>query len=1140
MPALIRFLFAAEKFHYITRPTDVKRREEYRRQKCLHQKKKIMLTRRVCIAIALVLGAFLPAGSPAAIDRRGGSRDIWAVVLSEPPVVQRLGHPLRAKGRSLGQRASADIAEAQAHAAAVEASQQPIRSAARGMGLRVTGSVRTLLNAVFVQASPEQAGKLRGLPGVSAVVRMRRFKLRLNAAANLINAPAAWNALGGISSAGAGIGIAILDTGIDNTHPAFQDDTLAPPPGFPKGTPDTLPYTNSKIIVARTYLRPAGPIDPATSRPDDYTPRDRAGHGTFLAMIAAGRTVTAPNGPTITGIAPKAYLGNYKVSGATDVNDGPAEEAVLAALDDAASDGMDIVNVSFGSIALFGPNDTGFACSNDPRAICDLVAAAVQNAVNAGIVVVAAAGNDGDIGSAVPTLNTISSPATADDAIAVGASTNSRQLTSTLRAGSGAPSSLQSVPALFGSGPHLSSPLTAPIRSVQDLGDDGTACRPLPPGSLSGALALILRGNCDFVVKVNNAAAAGAVAAVISNSAGDDTLFVMGGLNNAGIPAVMIGNTAGASLRDYIRSAPRPTATIDPQLTPLPTTPDLMAQFSSRGPSIDMEVKPDLVAPGTDIFSATQNLDAGGSEYDATRFTSLGGSSFSTAFVSGAAALVEQRFSNMGSIQVKSALVNTASPNITEGGSQARGTAMGAGRLNAQAAINPGATVEPPTVSFGLLNNTVSLPLSGQLTLTNVGTASDTFRIQVQQRDPDSNAQVGVNGSTSTTVTLGAGQAANLLVRLAGRLPRPGLYEGVITIQGTSGPANLRVPYHYGVQSGIPAGIFAIEGDGLVGTVGQPLPNLLILKLVDSAGLPVPNVNVQFRAAQGGGQIVQADAATDVYGIAAAEANLGPTVGTQTYTATAGGLTLTFNDGARAQPTINAGGAVNGASFASGQAVAPGSILSIFGTNLAEAISSASHIPLPLALSHVSVSFDVPNAGVSVPGYMFFVSPNQLNVQVPWELAGLSSAMMKVRINDSISNIYQLSLSDSAPGIFTYTSGGQTLGVVTHADGSVVTPSKPARAGEPVIVYATGVGPVDQKQASGEAASAQPLANTRQTPSVTVGGQTAAVLFSGLAPFFVGLNQINITVPSGVSSGLQPLVITSNGVASNTVSVPIQ
>ncbi|MBI3696756.1 MAG: S8 family serine peptidase [Acidobacteria bacterium] len=1061
--------------------------------------------------------------------------ETYAVVLTEPPVGRRLSKPLKTPVV----RARAEEAEIVALAETVAETQRPIRAAIEQMGLPVTGSTRHVLNAVFVEATPEQARRLRSLAGVRGVVRMVRYKPLLNAAADLINAPAAWDALGGVSNAGAGIKIGIIDTGLDNTHPGLQDPSLPLPAGYPRATPQDLPFTSNKIIAARSYVKPSGKIDPARSRPDDYTPRDRSGHGTFVALIAAGRRIDSPAGGPLTGIAPKAFLGNYKTSGSTDINDGPRQDSVLMAMDDAVSDGMDVVNLSLGSIATYAPDDTGFACSSDPRAICDPLAEAVAVATeNFGMVVVLAAGNDGDRGVNFPALNTISSPGTAHDAITVGATTSSRLLTSTLRGGSGASSSLQAAPALFGNGPRPDRPLTGRIRSVEDVGDDGTACKALPASSLAGVMALVRRGNCDFEDKVVNTQAAGATAVVVYNRTGQQDPITMTGLVNATIPAVMVGNTVGLDLRSYIRSNTSATVTLDPQLVSRSTTADRVAGFSARGPSIDMEVKPDVVAPGVSIFSATQKLDPNGAEFDPTGFTTLEGSSFSAALASGVAALVFQRFPNFDPFQVKSAVVTTATANVLDGGNPARETSVGAGKLNAAAAINPGALVDPANFSFGALTSATRFPISGTLALTNAGAASDTFRIDVQQRDPDSNARVTVNGGTSASVQLGSGQSARLTVALSGSLPRPGFYEGALVIRGTT--ANLRVVYHYAVATGQPANIIPIEGDGVVGTAGKPHPTLLIFKLVDTVGLPVPNANVQFQVTQGGGKIVEADAKTDIYGIAAADVDLGPDIGDQSYSATAGGLTFTFLDAARPEPVINNGGVVNGASFARGKTVAPGSIISIFGANLAENIRGAIRLPLPLALYHVSVSFDQPDAGVSVPGRLFFVSPGQLNVQVPWELAGLTFAMVKVRINDSVSAVYRLELSDYAPGIFEYDLSGQKFGVVTHADGSVVTPSNPARRGETVIVYATGVGPVDPPQASGEAASAQPLARMVQTPVVTVGGQAASVFFSGLAPSFVGLNQLNVTIPLGAPSGVQPLVITANGIPSNTVNVPVQ
>ena len=205
---------------------------------------------------------------------------------------------------------------------------------------------------------------------------VRRFKMALNRATQLMNAPAAWNAVGGVSNGGKGIKIAILDSGIDQTHPAFQDSTLPMPAGFPlctAGHPEDCAYTTNKVIVARSYVRmlAAGsdPRNPAAdSMPDDFSPRDRVGHGTAVASCAAANSTATPaitttGGPlTIVGMAPKAYLGNYKIAGSPGVLDGASDAIMIQAIEDALADGMDIASLSVIGPAFTGALDTGAIC----------------------------------------------------------------------------------------------------------------------------------------------------------------------------------------------------------------------------------------------------------------------------------------------------------------------------------------------------------------------------------------------------------------------------------------------------------------------------------------------------------------------------------------------------------------------------------------------------------------------------------------------------------------------------------------------------------------------------------------------------------------------------------------------------------
>jgi subtilisin family serine protease len=256
--------------------------------------------------------------------------DEYALVLQDAPVAEKVSSRVMLRS-----------AAAESHRARVAAAQRTLAAELSKRKLQVSGAVQLVANAVFVRVPPERAAELRSLPGVLRVQYLPPVHKNLNTAADLVNATAAWNAVGGMTSAGAGIKIAIIDTGIDNTHPAFQDAALQPPAGFPKG--DTA-YTNGKVIVARSYVADLAGTDPAFDRPDDVTPRDRSGHGTAIAMIAAGVRNTGPLA-TITGIAPKAFLGNYKIFGSPGLNDTTLGSVLIRALEDAVSDGMDIATL---------------------------------------------------------------------------------------------------------------------------------------------------------------------------------------------------------------------------------------------------------------------------------------------------------------------------------------------------------------------------------------------------------------------------------------------------------------------------------------------------------------------------------------------------------------------------------------------------------------------------------------------------------------------------------------------------------------------------------------------------------------------------------------------------------------------------
>jgi len=284
---------------------------------------------------------------------------------------------------------------------------------------------------------------------------------------------------------------------------------------------------------------------------------------------------------------------------------------------------------------------------------------------------------------------------------------------------------------------------------------------------------------------------------------------------------------------------------------------------------------------------------------------------------------------------------------------------------------------------------------------------------------------------------------------------------------------------------------------------------------------------------------------TDQYGFAYAEVTLGSAVSSPIINIAAAGQTFqgqAFISATSSAPTITAAGILNDASF-QGQ-ITPGSYIAIFGSNLLDTTSLSNYAidnsltydlatpsvsptdgSLPLQLDFTTVTFDVPSAGISVPGYVYFVSPGQVNAFVPWELAGQSSAQMKVSIDEGFfGNVVTIPLQSTAPGFF-----GGNIAAARDANNNVITASNPAVPGQAIVLYCNGLGPVSNQPASGAPASSTQLSATTTMPVVTIGGQTVTPIFSGLSPGSVGLYQVNVTVPASLSAGNQPITISIGG-----------
>jgi len=717
--------------------------------------------------------------------------------------------------------------------AALRAEQSSIRQRLATLQADVLDSVENVGNALIVRLPDDDITALQAMPGVRRVHAVYEVQPLLDRALPLHHVPEAWDRIGGIDRAGAGARIAILDSGIDQTHPALQDSSMTAPEGFPRANREVdLDFANSKVIVARSYayLYGAG---------GDQTPRDRQGHGTAVSTTAAGVLHQTPQG-WLSGVAPKAWLGNYNLS-----NPGSStsfrNDVITKAFDDAVADGMDVINMSLGSVFARRPED-------------DIFTDMVNRAADLGVLVVVSAGNEG------PEPSTIGSKAVPASAIGVGASVNDRIFSGT------ATLSQTRFRALPGNGLNLPRPVTASLFDVERIDPSGLACSPLPLDSLQGRIAFILRGTCTFEIKLNNAAAAGATAALLySHSLSPDAVTMSVG--SARLPASMVSHTDGLKIKQSLSEEPEPEVTVNFVREPFFVSPNNLADFSSRGPNTDLSIKPDLIATGTSVFTASP-----GSSY-----TTVQGTSFSAPLVSGAAAVVKAARPGLTAAQYRSLLINTATPFLLDSGEPAGVQQAGSGALNLEAAVRSTVTAFPTSLSFGAAGSTATLTRS--LTISSLSPEPDTFSV--------------------TALPFGGGTAPAVLTTefSGGALPRvqvqfptglaPGEYQGFLRIQGQRSDSEIRVPYWFAVPSGIPAAIKVLESS-TGAAPGAFVRAAISLRITDGAGVPLilePRVTV----ISGGGDVSRIVSRDFVYpGVFEVDLRLGTAPGQNVFRIEAG------------------------------------------------------------------------------------------------------------------------------------------------------------------------------------------------------------------------------------------------------------
>ena len=684
-----------------------------------------------------------------AIKPAAVSRD-YIVVLEDEPLIAYDGglenyKATSAKGQGKA-KFDAQAAGKSQYKAMLAQKQDAVASAmARAMPrAQVIRRLDTITNALVVRDAENSTSRveLERLPGVKFVFESETRYAHMTESNPLIKAPEAWEIVGGRTSAGQGVRVAVIDSGIEPKHVMFSGRNFEAPADLPDDDycSQQPAFCNDKVIVARYY--PPSDIDQLVADGvEDATPRDRDGHGTHVAGTAVGNLIFNSNGQQMSGVAPGAYLMAYKALFLdAEGNSFGTDSMLVSALEDAVIDGADVINNSWGSGASMGAY----------RFYGEIFAQIEA----AGVVLATSAGNSG------PGSFTVGCPACAEAGLAV-ASLDSQSRALSVSVVSMAGFDFNAVP---GGDVEIPSNVTgaAVIAGNVDAANPA-ACSSFPAGSFTSSIALVFRGanspeeeGCFFVDKVANVKAAGAIGVIVINNVPGDPI-TMGGLTDLSFPSVMISLENGQALINAHSEGV--SATIG-AISSIDLPVGTISGFSSRGPNIDNSVlKPDITAPGSPILSA-------GLLTAPPNYESYSGTSMASPHVAGAAAVLIQHRPNLSAKQYKSILMTSANPAgvfSDSGMSNADLYARGSGALDVEAALNTPLTFDKPSIGgrcFGVCDITITgtnlgfAPLTLQATLVTDGDG-------VTSSLDSTEYSVGAGGTFTITVTIDVTQAAS-------------------------------------------------------------------------------------------------------------------------------------------------------------------------------------------------------------------------------------------------------------------------------------------------------------------------------------------------------------------------------------------
>jgi subtilisin family serine protease len=704
------------------------------------------------------------------------------VALDEPPLAAAAP---RSAFATVGSRRKLSFASsfARTYLARLESAQQRAITELRTAipEAKVSRRYQVLLNGFAVSLPYEELPTLLASGIAETVYPSLRYTMSLNRGPAVIGA----SQFAGLSGArGQGVKVAVVDDGVDHEHPFLDPAGFSYPAGFPKGPAGS---TTPKVIVARGFA--------GTGASGAVLDRELSFHGTFVAGIIAGKAdtdITAgvrglcqegaggchPAISGISGVAPRAHIGNYRVFNTPlplgGCCSGTTPE-IVAAFEAAVRDGMDVINFSGG-----GPQ-------SDPRT--DALIPAVANVVRSGVVPVISAGNDRDFFG----LGTAGSPATAPDAISVGAVANAHVFGNSFTVVSPASTvgriafvPTDTVPVSW----TTANQRVVDVGSIPATGGNRLLCSgTLPGGSLNGAIALVSRGGCQYDAKAGRARAAGAVGMIVAeNRPGDPTFALFSSLNGG-----MISDLDGARLRAAMAaSGGAATVRFSRETLEISTTwAGVPSSFSAGGLTpFGHALKPDVTAPGSQVVSSTLPEHAG----DAYAISD--GTSFSAPHVAGAAALLLERHPDWTAKQMKSALMSTAGPafansSLTE---EASVLVQGAGLVNVGAADRPLVFTDPQSLSFGYLDvNAGAASRSIPVTISDAGGGAGAWSVEVRPQVASSGATVE---AAPFALTSGGSALVQFVARAAGGAPQGDNFGFVLLRRGSD---VRRIPYAFSV-----------------------------------------------------------------------------------------------------------------------------------------------------------------------------------------------------------------------------------------------------------------------------------------------------------------------------------------------------